>query len=271
MELEFFYFLISLLIAGFFSGFLAGLLGIGGGLVVIPIIYYILNFYDFSQNISIHVAIASSLGVIFLTSISSIYAHYKLDNIKFHIVRKWSIGIILGSFIGAIFASSVSGNFLILVFCLIASFVAISMFLNFNVVFSNDIPKNLLFNNVISFFIGYFSVLIGIGGGSFSVPILTIFGQNMRSAVGTSATIGFFIALPGLIAYFFMGLKVEELPNYSIGYICLPVVFAIASVSIFTAPIGAKISVKMNKKTLKKIFGFFLLLICISLVIDNYY
>ena len=95
MELEFLYFLITLLITGLFSGFLAGLLGVGGGLIIIPVVFYILNFYGFSKDIIMHVAIASSLGVICITSISSIYAHYKLNNIEIDVLKKWFIGIFL--------------------------------------------------------------------------------------------------------------------------------------------------------------------------------
>ena len=105
MGLEFLYFLISLLIAGFISGLIAGLLGVGGGLVIIPVVYYILNFYGYSLDISMHVAIASSIGVICVNSISSVYAHYKLGNIEIEVLKKWYIGVVLGSILGALFAS----------------------------------------------------------------------------------------------------------------------------------------------------------------------
>ena len=119
--------------------------------------------------------------------------------------------------------------------------------------------------------IGFFSVLIGIGGGSFSVPTLTAFGKEIHRAVGTSACIGFLIALPGFITYVSTGWVIEELPKYSLGYVSLPIVLTVASVSVLTAPLGAKLSNRANKNTLKKIFAIFLLLICISLVIDQFY
>ena len=179
MELEFLYFLISLLITGIFSGLIAGLLGVGGGLIVIPVVFYILNFYNFSKDIIMHVAIASSLGVIFITSLSSMYAHYKLNNIDVNVVKKWLIGVVSGSIFGAIIASSINGNILVIIFGVIASIVAISMLLKINIVIANDLPGNFFLNNSISFLIGCFSVLIGIGGGSFSVPTLTAFGKNI--------------------------------------------------------------------------------------------
>ena len=192
MGSEFLYFLIILLITGIFSGLLAGLLGIGGGLITIPVIFYILNFYGFSKDIIMHVAIASSLGVICITSISSIYAHYKLGNIEVNVLKKWFVGIILGSISGAIFASSINGNILVFVFVIISSFVAISMFLNINIILRTDLPINLLFNNIISFCIGCLSVLIGIGGGSFSVPIFNNIWQKHSSCCRNFSKYWFF-------------------------------------------------------------------------------
>ena len=126
-----------------------------------------------------------------VNSISSVYAHYKLGNIEIEVLKKWYIGVVLGSILGAFFASSINGNLLVIIFVFIASLVAISMFLNFNIILANNLPKSFLLNNTISFIIGFFSVLIGIGGGSFSVPTLTVFGKNIHRAVGTSASIGF--------------------------------------------------------------------------------
>ena len=120
------------------------------------------------------------------------------------------------------------------------------------------------------FLIGYFSVLIGIGGGSFTVPILTTFGKSIHRAVGTSASIGFFIALPGFITYILTGWLVADIPRYSIGYVNLPIVLSVASISILTAPLGAKLSGRVNKRVLKKIFAVFLLIICINLIIENF-
>ena len=159
---------------------------------------------------------------------------------------------------------------LVIFFVIIASFISLNMLLNVNIVIAKDLPKNLLLNNIISFLIGYFSVLIGIGGGSFSVPILTAFGKNINRAVGTSATIGFFIALPGFITYILTGWLATDLPRYSIGYVNLPIVFSVASISILSAPLGAKISSKINKRLLKIFFAVFLLIICINLIIEKF-
>ena len=245
MEIEILRFIIPILITGFFSGLLAGLLGVGGGIIIIPVVFYILTNFNYSTDVIMRVAIASSLAVIFFTSISSMYSHYKLN-------------------------SFINGNMLVIFFVIIASFVALNMLLNINIVIKKDLPKSFLTNNIISFLIGYFSVLIGIGGGSFSVPILTAFGKNINRAVGTSATIGFFIALPGFITYILTGWLVADIPNYSIGYVNLPIVLSVASISILTAPLGAKLSSRINKRILKFFFAVFLLIICINLIIENF-
>ena len=270
MELGFFYFLITLLIAGIFSGFFAGLLGVGGGLIIIPVIYYILNFYNYSFEISMHVAIASSLGVICINSLSSFYTHYNLKNIDLLVIKKWSIGVISGSYVGAIFASSISGETLIIIFVFIASILSINMFLNLNIILSKELPKYFMVNNFISFFVGFFSVIIGIGGGSFTVPILTAFSKPIHKAIGSSALIGFFIALPGLLTYSFTGKNVIGLPPFSFGYPNLLIILLIAFTSVFTANIGAKLSSKIKTSILKKIFAVFLFSTCISLIVEHY-
>ena len=271
MELEIINFLTALIVTGLFSGFIAGLLGVGGGIIIVPVIYYILRYQNYSLDIVMHVAIASSICIIFFTSISSIYSHYKLNNLDLNVLKKWFLGVILGSVIGALIASSINGNILVILFIIIASIVAINMVFDKEFLLSKKLPKNYFLNNTISFFIGSFSTLIGIGGGSFSVPTLMALGKNIHIAVGTSASIGFLISLPGLITYSYTGWFVENLPNYSIGYINIPIVISIASTSIIMAPIGAKLSSKFNKKTLKKIFALFLLLTCISLAINLLY
>ena len=254
MEAELLPFLILFLIIGILSGLLAGLLGIGGGVIIIPAVFYALNFYDFSIEIIMRVAIASSLGV----------------NIDLDIIRKWFGGIIVGSISGVIFANSVDGNILVIIFVIIASIVAINMILNKNIVLANELPQSFILNNIISFLIGCFSALIGIGGGSFTVPTLSLFSKKMHKAVGTSAAFGFFIALPGAITYIILGWDVENLPPYSFGYVNLLIVLLVVSASVFTANFGAKLSTKIQTKTLKKIFAVFLLCICISLIIEHF-
>tara|TARA_B100000427_G_C15499984_1_gene591550 strand:+ start:434 stop:1243 length:810 start_codon:yes stop_codon:yes gene_type:complete len=256
---------------GLISGFIAGLLGVGGGIIIIPITYFVLINLGYSNDIVMHVSIASSLGIICFTSISSIRSHLKLGNVNIEIVKKWIFGIIAGSLIGSLLASNISGEILLIIFVSLALIISINMILQQEpILIIKDIPKSKSINFIISFLIGFLSVLIGIGGGSFSVPTLSMFSRKIHEAVGTSAALGFLIAFPGTIIFMITGSFNENTPDYSIGYLNIIIVILVSSTSVFTANIGAKISSKINKITLKRIFAIFLLFTCASLIIEHF-
>ena len=263
--------IIIFLLTGIISGFIAGLLGVGGGIIIVPISYFVLQYLGYSSDHAMHVAIASSLGIICFTSLSSIRSHIKLQNVNFNILRTWVPGIVLGSLIGSYSASVISGEILVDIFILLAFIIALNMaFQKEPIIISKDLPNSKLINLIMSSIIGFLSVLIGIGGGSFSVPTLTMFSKKMHEAVGTSATLGFFIAFPGTIILIISGLRIEDLPPFSIGYLNIAIVFLVSCTSIFTANIGAKVSVNINKVFLRRIFSIFLLFTCLSLIIEHY-
>ena len=263
--------IITFLLTGLLSGFLAGLLGVGGGIIIVPISYFILLYLGYSSEVVMHVSVASSLAIIIFTSISSIITHLKFGNIDKNVIKKWFIGIIFGSLLGSFLAAEIDGEILVLIFITLAFIISINMFFyeKINIVQPN-LPNSKIINFFISGNIGLLSALIGIGGGSFTVPTLSFFSIKMHQAVGSSASLGFFIALPATISYIFLGLNIENLPPYSFGYVNLLIVLFVTSTSIFTANIGAKISSKLNIIHLKKIFAIFLLLTCISLVIEHF-
>ena len=263
--------IIIFLITGIISGFIAGLLGVGGGIIIVPISYFILLYLDYSPNYAMHIAIASSLGVICFTSISSIRSHLKLSNINFTVLRTWAPGIAIGSLIGSYSATAIPGDILVNVFICLAIVIALNMaFQKEPIIISKNLPNSKLTNLIMSFIIGFLSVLIGIGGGSFSVPTLTMFSKKIHEAVGTSAALGFFIAFPGSIIFMMSGSNIIDLPPFSIGYLNLAIVLLVSSASVITANIGAKVSVNVNKIILRRIFSIFLLFTCLSLVIEHY-
>ena len=263
--------IITFLFTGLLSGFLAGLLGVGGGIIIVPVSYFVLLSLGYSVEVVMHVSVASSLAVIVFTSISSIRSHFKLKNIENKVIKKWFVGIIIGSLFGSFLASEINGEILVLIFVSLAFLISINMFFHNKIkTIKNDIPTSFILNFFISGNIGFLSALVGIGGGSFSVPTLSMFSKKIHQAVGTSAVLGFFIALPGAISYILLGFNIDNLPPYSLGYVNLLIVFLVASTSIFTANIGAKISSRINKNNLKKIFAIFLLCTCISLVIEHF-
>jgi uncharacterized protein len=263
--------IITFLLTGLLSGFLAGLLGVGGGIIIVPVSYFVLTTLGYSIEVVMHVSVASSLAVIVFTSISSIRSHLRLSNVDKKVIKKWFFGIILGSLMGSLMASKIRGEVLVLIFVSLTFLISINMFFQKKIItFKNDVPNSLILNLFISGNIGFLSALIGIGGGSFSVPTLSFFSKKIHKAVGTSSVLGFFIAFPAVISYIFLGQNIENLPPYSFGYVNLLIVFFVTSTSIFTANIGAKISSKINKENLKKIFAIFLLFTCISLVIEHF-
>ena len=263
--------ILTFLFTGLLSGFLAGLLGVGGGIVIVPVSYFVLISLGYSIEVVMHVSVASSLGVIVFTSISSILSHFKLGNIDNEVIKKWFLGIIAGSILGTFLASLINGEILVLIFVSLAFLISINMLFQKKInTIKNNIPNSLFLNFFISSNIGFLSSLIGIGGGSFSVPTLSFFSKKIHQAVGTSSVLGFFIAFPGAISYIFLGLEKDGLPPFSLGYVNLLIVFLVALTSIFTANLGAKISSKIDKNNLKKIFAIFLLCTCISLVIEHF-
>jgi len=263
--------IIIFLLTGLLSGFLAGLLGVGGGIIIVPITYFVLLNLGYSIDYAMHIAVASSLGIICFTSISSIRSHLKLKNINLEIVKKWMPGIVTGSLLGSYFASHISGEILVIIFVILAVAIAINMAFQTNpIIISKNIPISIYLNFIISYLIGFLSVLIGIGGGSFSVPMLTMFSTKIHKAIGTSAVFGFFIAFPGVIVFIITGDTNTNMPKYSIGYVNFAIVSLVSVTSIFTANIGAIISSKVNKITLRRIFAIFLLFTCTSLIIEHY-
>ena len=259
------------LFTGLLSGFLAGLLGVGGGIIIVPVSYFVLINLGYSIEIVMHVAVASSLAVIVFTSISSIISHFKLGNIEFYIIKKWFLGVMFGSLIGSLLANEIKGEILVLIFVSLALLISINMLFQKKIkIIKKNIPNSFFLNFLISGNIGLLSALIGIGGGSFSVPTLSMFSKKIHKAVGTSSALGFFIAFPASISYIFLGSNIDNLPPYSIGYVNLLIVPLVALTSIFTANIGAKISSKIDKNSLKKIFAIFLLFTCVSLVIEHF-
>lgn len=263
--------IITFLLTGILSGFLAGLLGVGGGIIIVPVSYFILIYLGYPIEIVMHVSVASSLAVIVFTSLSSIRSHFKLKNIDTKIIYNWTFGIVAGSLLGSFIASKIDGEILVLIFITLAFIISLNMFFQKNIrTIYNDIPNSFFLNSGISGIIGFLSAIIGIGGGSFSVPTLTIFSKKIHKAVGTSAVLGFFIAFPAATSFIFLGLKIDNLPPFSLGYVNLIIVLLISSTSIFTASIGAKVSSKISKNKLKKIFAIFLLFTSISLVIEHF-
>ena len=241
-------------------GVLAGLLGVGGGLVIVPILVFAFGLQGVSPEITMHLALGTSLASIIFTSISSFMAHHKRGAVHWTTVKRIVIGIFTGTFLGSCFASILSTEVLKIFFVVFLYFVAIQILTNKKPKSSRELPGlpgMFAAGNVI----GFVSSLVGIGGGTLSVPFMVWCNVVVHHAIGTSAAIGLPIAIAGTIGYVFNGWGVPNLPEYSIGYVYTPALLGIAAISVLTAPLGVKLAHSLPVDKLKKIFAVLLMVV----------
>ena len=263
--MEFASLIIAMLVTGAVGGVLAGLLGIGGGIVIVPMLEFALGFIGVDVSVRMHIAVATSLATIVPTSISSARAHYGRDAIDFAIVRYWWPWIAIGAVAGIVIAANVGGDFLAAVFAVVALAVATKMMLPLDDTnLAPDIPRG-LFGPVIPFVTGAVSTLMGIGGGTLSVTAMTLSGKPIHRAVGTASLLGLVIALPATIGYMISGWGNPLLPAGSIGFVSLPGFLLIAVTTVMFAPLGAKIAHALPRRHLSLLFGLFLLLVVVRM------
>ncbi|MDH3350014.1 MAG: sulfite exporter TauE/SafE family protein [Gammaproteobacteria bacterium] len=256
---------IAMLLTGIAGGVLAGLLGVGGGLVIVPMLEAALAFVGVEASVRMHIAVATSLATIIPTSISSARAHYRRQSIDFGLIRYWSPYIIVGAIAGTIIAANVEGSALAAVFAAVAFGAAIKMMLPLDEKsLAADVPRGLI-GPVIPAGIGAVSTLMGIGGGTLSVPAMTLSSKTIHMAVGTSALFGLVIALPSTLGYVVAGWGHAELPFGSLGYVNLLGFALIAPATVLFAPLGAKIAHALSRRVLSLLFGFFLFAIALRM------
>ena len=240
---------------GLVAGFLAGLLGIGGGMLMVPFLTYMLSHRGVDANLAVKMAIATSMATIIFTSLSSVRAHHKKGAVRWDLVKGLAPGIVLGSMLGSlgIFAL-IKGTSLALFFAIFVGFSATQMFLDKKPSASRQMPR---FAGQLSAggFIGMLSGLVGAGGGFISVPFMTWCNVAIHQAVATSAALGLPIAVANVFGYIIAGLKLDQLPPYSFGYLWLPALGVIASCSVLMAPVGASVAHKLPVKKLKRVFA----------------
>ncbi len=246
---------IALMGAGVLAGLLAGLLGVGGGIVIVPVLYFLFQSFDVSAASAMAIATATSLATIVPTAISSIRAHFKKGNVDVELLKFWG-GIILCAAVGgSLLASQISGNFLTWMFGIIA------VLISFNMLFRANAPA--LFANLpnkpgqalMATSVGGLSVMIGIGGGTIGVPLLTSFNVAAHRAVGTAAAFGLLIALPGVLTLLVVGETPLDAPVGTWNLVNIPAFAFIIPLTVLFAPIGAKIGSRLDGVQLKKAFA----------------
>ena len=254
-----------MLATGCVAGVLAGLFGIGGGIVIVPVLELALGFIGVDPAIRMHIAVATSLAVIIPTSISSARAHAKKGAVDFEIVRRWAFFVLAGSLLGAWIASQFHSRVLAAVFAVLALLVALKLVLlpeSRNL--TRDVPRN-PFVYTIPTMIGSLSAMMGIGGGTFSVMTLTLFNQPIHRAVGTASLIGMVIAVPGALGFIVTGWDDPRLPAASLGYVSMIGFACIAPTTVLCAPLGAKIAHSFSAKNLSILFGLFLVVAAVRM------
>ncbi|ADZ71929.1 sulfite exporter TauE/SafE family protein [Polymorphum gilvum] len=248
----------ALLATGVVAGLTAGLLGVGGGIVIVPVLYYMFTALGIEQAVLMHLAVGTSLATIVATGTSSALAHHRRGSVDMALLKRWWLPIAAGVLAGATLAGNLSGGALTLVFGVVALAVAANMLLRREgSALAERLPGTPL-REALGFFIGSVSVMMGIGGGTLGVPILTLFSYPIRMAVGTAAAIGLIIAVPGTLMSVWYGLDVPNRPPLSLGYVNLVGFFLIIPASVYAAPLGARIAHAIPPARLRLVFALFL-------------
>jgi len=261
--------LIVLAAAAAIAGFMAGLLGVGGGIIMVPALYYAFTILDFDIITRMHLSVGTSLAIIIPTSIVSTKTHMEYDAVDFKMVKSFGVFILLGVIAGTFLAVNLKTPALILFFSIFAFFVGLFfIFLREKLV---DNPKKIsdIIKNFSGIIIGFISIPLGIGGGSLMVPFMRTFGYDIRKSIGTAAAVGFLIATSGTITMITGGKVIDNVTTpFSLGYINLLGFLVFVPVTMIMARIGAKAVYKINKKLLSKIFGIFLIIVSIRSFIE---
>ena len=245
-------------------GFVAGLFGIGGGLITVPFLYFIFSSLEIDSQYVMHLAVGTSFAIIIPTSTISVLTHNKFKAVDFDIVKNYGLFVVLGVIIGTIFAASLKTKFLVLFFSIMILFLGIYLLLIKEKDQSIIIKMKLHLRIVLGFFVGFISAPMGIGGAIMNVPILKFFGYSINKAIGSSSAIGFLIALFGAIGFLISGNYLNVSLPLSVGFINIPAFLIFIPITTFMARIGAKTVHSIDKNKISKFLGIFLLIIAIK-------
>ncbi len=258
---------LSFLLLGAVVGFIAGLFGVGGGGIIVPILTSLFLIQGVPVNKVVHLALGTSMACIIVTSISSLRAHHKKGAVMWGIVKTMSYGIIIGTFISTFVASYLNSLYLAVFFTIFMAFMAVKILQGQKRQQSktNSSVRSIL---VSSTGIGALSALVSIGGGSLTVPYLVSRNLDIKKAIGTSAAIGLPISLAGTLGYLINGWNGDAVTSYTIGFVYLPAFFLISFTSFFTAPYGVKASHYLPVEVLKKLFAILLIMLSLKMLLS---
>lgn len=251
----------ALVAAGAVSGLLAGLFGVGGGAILVPVFYQVYGMLGVPDAVRTHVAIGTSLAIIVPTSIRSFQTHRASGAVDMQALKGWIVWIPLGTILAAVVASHVSGEFLRVVFMMLMLLIALKMFFNQeHWRLGTDMPDGFL-NGLAGGAIGLFSGLMGVGGGTLTTLWMTLWNRTVHQSVATSSGVGVLISIPGLLGYIWAGWGDPGLPPFSTGFINWITVILVIPLSLFFAPYGARLAHRLGRRQLEVCFAIFLLVI----------
>ncbi len=251
-------------------GFVAGLFGIGGGLITVPFLYFIFGSLDIDQAFLMHLAVGTSFAIIIPTSIVSVLTHHKFKAVDFDIVKSYGVYVILGVILGTIFAATLKTKSLVLFFSIIIFLLGVYLLLIKEKEKNVIIKIKLYIKILLGFIVGFLSAPMGIGGAVMNVPILKFFGYSINKAIGSAAAIGFLIALFGAFGFLITGSYLKANLPLSIGFLNVPAFLIFIPITTIMARLGAKTVHKIDKNKISKLFGIFLLIISIKFLFEYF-
>ena len=257
--------LLSLVVIGAFAGFLAGLLGVGGGIVLVPSFFYAFQSLGFDGPQLMQVCLATSLATIIVTSLRSMQSHNKKGSIDWELLRKWSPGISIGAACSVLLAANLGSASLQLIFGGLGALIGIYLTIGKQTWYlAEKMPEGIL-RWALSGILGSLSVLLGIGGGSLGVPLMSLYRIPIHMAVGTASGFGLAIAVPSVIIWVFISVDAPGLP-FNFGAVNVPAFLLIIPMTFIFTPFGAKVAHQMDAKPLKRLFGVFLLIVALNMM-----
>lgn len=270
MTLEFLYLAVGLAAAGAVSGLLAGLFGIGGGAILVPILISVFPLLGVNPEVVAHMAVGTSLAIIIPTAVISYRSHRRKGAGNAELLRMWRFLVPAGVIVASLIVGGVSGDVLRGIFAVVATVIAMKMLFNrANWVLAKDLPSKPV-TGAVGFGIGFLSTFMGIGGGNLNNLFMTSFGQPIHQAVATSAGLGVLIAIPATLGYVYAGWGNPLLPDGALGYVHLLGAALVIPFSMLCAPIGARIAHKLPARALEIAFGIFLLVVVVRMVLDMF-
>jgi len=249
-------------------GFVAGLFGVGGGLITVPVLFYIFDSAGLDRSLIMHLAVGTSFAIIIPTSFISTMTHMKFKAVDFDIVKSFGVFVMFGIIIGTIFAANLKTAYLILFFSIITMFFAFYFLISKEKMKPMQNKMNMMHKIILGSLSGFFAAPMGIGGGSINVPILKMFGYSINQAIGSSAAIGFLVSLIGALGFAISGTYLDTEAPLSFGFVNIPAFLIFIPITMIMAKIGAKVVHQINKQIINRLFGVFLFIISCRLFLE---